>query len=362
MQCPNSNCNKRVPENVHHCPYCGEVIKKGRPSSWSVLIILVIGLAFGGGYLFWPSQTPIPPEPGNSGTATAVAKTATALGQAMATTERQLTLTAQALEGASAAQKQTATAEAKTATAEAQATATAQAETATAEAIAKASAAQKQTATAEAKTATAEAQATATARARATATAETRLTATAIAAAQEKISDTVRTNSQPITCSNEPRGIFYDIWARYKNQLGCPHQTEPIGDFWAEQPFQNGHMFWSKNAQLYLITIGGNSGTWQLFPEDDSIWKEGMPELSCNVQVPSGLVQPVRGFGGLWCTHSDIREQIGWGTDVERGFEDGIDLIQGFEGGIIFRDSDGQTRGLAYVMFWDDKSFFKENY
>lgn len=165
-----------------------------------------------------------------------------------------------------------------------------------------------------------------------------------------------------ITCSHEPRGIFYNIWTQYKNKLGCPHQIEPIGGFWAEQPFQNGHMFWSEDAQFYLITIGNKSGTWYLFPEDDSIWKEGMPQLSCEVDVPAGLFQPVRGFGGIWCSHSDIREKIGWGTDIERGFKDGIDLVQGFENGIIFRDSDGYNRGTAYVLFWEDMTFVKESY
>ncbi len=162
-------------------------------------------------------------------------------------------------------------------------------------------------------------------------------------------------------CINEPRGIFQNIWTKYKTLLGCPHQTEPIGGFWAEQPFQNGHMFWSKEAQLYLVTIGDNSGAWQLFPEDDSIWKEGMPQLSCDIQIPSGFVQPVRGFGSIWCTHSNIREAIGWGIDAERGFEGGVDLIQGFERGIIFRDSDGQTGGWVYMLF-NDGSFSKEIY
>jgi hypothetical protein len=121
-------------------------------------------------------------------------------------------------------------------------------------------------------------------------------------------------------------------------------------------------MFWSKLGQLYLIVIGTDQGTWRLFPEDESIWKEGMPPQSCQVTVPSGLVQPIRGFGGLWCAHPEIREKIGWGLSDERGFEDGVDFIQGFERGAIFRDSDGQTRGLAYVLFGDDQTYVREGY
>lgn len=166
----------------------------------------------------------------------------------------------------------------------------------------------------------------------------------------------------PVSCTNEPQGEFRRLWEKHRGQLGCPHQISPIGGFYAEQPFQNGHMFWSKDGRIYLATIGKDSGKWQLFPEDASPWKEGMPQLSCEVQVPPGLVQPVRGFGGLWCADADLREQIGWGLDVERGFEDGIDLIQGFGGGIIFRDSDGHAQGIAYVLFSDDMTFIREAY
>ena len=165
-----------------------------------------------------------------------------------------------------------------------------------------------------------------------------------------------------VSCANEPQGEFRSLWGKYKDRLGCPHQTDPISGFHAEQQFQNGHMFWSKLGGVYLITIGGNSGTWRLFFEDESPWKEGMPQTSCDVEVPPGLFQPVRGFGGLWCAHSDIREQIGWALGDEGGFQDGIDLIQGFDGGIIFRDSDGYTHGLAYVLFRDDMSFVREGY
>jgi hypothetical protein len=165
-----------------------------------------------------------------------------------------------------------------------------------------------------------------------------------------------------LSCANEPQGEFRRLWEKYKERLGCPHQIQPIGGFYAEQPFERGHMFWSKDGRLYLATIGHESGSWQIFTEDSSPWKEGMPQASCDVQVPPGLVQPIRGFGGLWCAHQGLREQIGWGLDVEKGFEAGTDLIQGFEGGLIFRDSDGQARGAAYVLFSDDMTFIKDAY
>ena len=144
--------------------------------------------------------------------------------------------------------------------------------------------------------------------------------------------------------------------------LGTYRIIEQIGIGGAEQPFQGGHMFWSQLGQLYLVVIGDNSGSWLFFPEDESPWKDGMPPISCEVEVPAGLYQPIRGFGGLWCATPYIREQIGWATDIERGFENGTDLVQGFEGGIVFRDSDGFNRGLAYILLWDDMSFMRDSY
>jgi hypothetical protein len=87
-----------------------------------------------------------------------------------------------------------------------------------------------------------------------------------------------------------------------------------------------------------------------------------MPEKSCDIPTPVGYIHPIRGFGGLWCARDDIREQIGWGLSKERGIEDGTDMIQEFEWGFIFRDSDGHSRSLAYVMVLDEGTFIKEPY
>ncbi len=76
-----------------------------------------------------------------------------------------------------------------------------------------------------------------------------------------------------------------------------------------------------------------------------------------------GLFQPLRGFGWIWCHNQTIHDRLGWAVDIERAFSPGIDLIQGFENGIIFRDSDGQTHGQAYVMFGREKGrFVREGY
>ena len=118
-------------------------------------------------------------------------------------------------------------------------------------------------------------------------------------------------------------------------------------------------MFWSEDGNFYMVTFGNDSGTWQFFPGDASIWKDGMPQYSCTIPTPGGFYHPIRGFGGLWCQHDDIRQQIGWGLKDEAGVDD---LIQEFEYGFIFRDSDGKTRRLAYILFNNEGTFIKEPY
>ncbi len=162
-----------------------------------------------------------------------------------------------------------------------------------------------------------------------------------------------------VACAQEPQGDFHTLWQRHKSRLGClksdwlPAHPNPITGFFAEQPFENGQMFWSETGDFYLVTLGSDSGTWQLFLGDTSNWPT--PYKSCEIPTPPGRFHPVRGFGGVWCTYDDIREKIGWGLKKEEGFDD---LIQEFEGGFILRDSDGSSRGLAYVLF-NDGTFIK---
>jgi hypothetical protein len=82
------------------------------------------------------------------------------------------------------------------------------------------------------------------------------------------------------------------------------------------------------------------------------VWSEGDPDHSCAAAPPPGRVQPVRGFGAAWCLLGGPSAQIGWGLSDEVGkwAGNGDPMVQDFEHGLIFRDSDGTTKGLAYVL------------
>ena len=161
-----------------------------------------------------------------------------------------------------------------------------------------------------------------------------------------------------LSCSNEPQGEFRNLWVKYQDRLGCPIQIQPLTYQSAEQPFEGGHMFWVGEINLILITIGNEQGDWVSYGDD---WDGA--NYSCPVQAPAGTIQPVRGFGWIWCREQAIGERLGGALKEEQGFSAGIDLIQGFDNGIIFRDSDGKTQGTAYIMFGKDQgTFIREPY
>jgi hypothetical protein len=159
-------------------------------------------------------------------------------------------------------------------------------------------------------------------------------------------------------CPAEPEGGFRNIWDRYRGRLGCPIQITPTDGFFAEQPFENGYMFWAELPDLFVVTIGDDKGTWYLFRVSEITWSWNFSGTSCEPDVPPGpgQVQPIRGFGGLWCAREDIREAIGFATAEEYGV--GSNLLQEFEGGAILRDS----HNFVYVLFGDDGTYIRETY
>jgi len=167
----------------------------------------------------------------------------------------------------------------------------------------------------------------------------------------------------PTPCPFAVQGLFASLWQTYRDQLGCPLYQDPklIQD--AEQPFDNGHMFWRQDTDRAYVVYekGTKSGEYQGFA---NLWSEGDPEYSCTASPPPGKVQPKRGFGAVWCDLGGPSAVIGWGLSEEAGFGPGYGdpLVQQFEQGFIFRDSDGATKGLAYVFFQSSKTFVRDSY
>ncbi|GIK40648.1 MAG: hypothetical protein BroJett011_44810 [Chloroflexota bacterium] len=126
--------------------------------------------------------------------------------------------------------------------------------------------------------------------------------------------------------------------------LGCP-RAEAMVVAAARQPFEHGLLLWRQDVNL--IYGLGPDGAW-FFTGDT--WREGDPADDPAIIPPSGLYQPVRGFGKVWRERPDLREALGWATAEETGF---IAVIQEFSGGTAWQDGERQQ----VVILWNNGSY-----
>lgn len=115
----------------------------------------------------------------------------------------------------------------------------------------------------------------------------------------------------------------------------CP---EPTQTTWAaQQPFERGFMIWMAfNETIYVFYDQGDPKTYATYPDTFEEGKD--PERDPGIVPPSGLYQPIRGFGKVWRENPKIRTKIGWATGSESGFETWQQRFQGF--------------GLHNARFW----------
>ncbi len=177
--------------------------------------------------------------------------------------------------------------------------------------------------------------------------------------------NTATPTSLPVlACSNSPGGEFAPIWNVYQAQIGCPMDVEPLYGQFAEMPFEHGHLFWMGNIDKYgeirtaIATFGGQNegdkGRWLAHQEN---WNgEGI----CPVpSPPEGLHLPDRGLAKVWCEIDGIN-QLGYAmAPKEFAPNRGISAVQNFENAVIFRDSDGNSRGLVYILFRESETYIR---
>lgn len=99
-----------------------------------------------------------------------------------------------------------------------------------------------------------------------------------------------------------------------------PFPTPTIREIYvAEQAFQRGKMFWLQpTGQIWVvIETEPGVGVWQVYEDR---FKEGDVEFDPQIVPPTGLYQPVRGFGTIWRGNPEVRDGLGWGVETELGF------------------------------------------
>ncbi len=103
----------------------------------------------------------------------------------------------------------------------------------------------------------------------------------------------------------------------------CP-LYEPSDTWAAEQPFENGRMVWLEEirGETFVtqrqILVLYDDGKYEQYQDT---WMEGQPESDPSITPPSGLYQPVRGFGKVWRETTSVRDKLGWATVPEQGFD-----------------------------------------
>jgi hypothetical protein len=144
-----------------------------------------------------------------------------------------------------------------------------------------------------------------------------------------------------------------------------------------EQTYENGRMFWvggtleerckaehdftPGSGEIWVIIFdeSGLGGDWLVFVDD---WdEENDVPYDITLDVPEGLIQPVRGFGKVWRERltDEQREAIGWATQNEVKY---VTDYRYESGGFVDAEGEFVARpGLhTLVTLGGDRVFFDE--
>ena len=125
---------------------------------------------------------------------------------------------------------------------------------------------------------------------------------------EEKNRD-IATLTIPLTCP--------DTWFFEPAPNECP-ASPPLYSWGAEEPFEHGVMLWvGEEDRIYVLYDDGGITAWDAFVDE---WDEGEPVDDPSIVPPSGLYQPIRGFGLVWREQPGVRERLGWATAPEMGY------------------------------------------
>jgi hypothetical protein len=87
-----------------------------------------------------------------------------------------------------------------------------------------------------------------------------------------------------------------------------------------------------------VIYVLFNNGTYQRF---NDTFQEGVDQASSGAQPPSGMLEPVRGFGKVWRESSGVRDTLGWAISGESGGSGQVLLFE--RGEMVYVSQAGQV-------------------
>lgn len=149
----------------------------------------------------------------------------------------------------------------------------------------------------------------------------------------------------PTTCPIPPPGGFGAVFANDPTLIqliGCPlGSTTPVNS--ASQLYQLGGMFWLQGPPPVIYALLGN-GRFQRY---DDTYNANTDPFSGGETPPSGLLEPVRGFGKVWRSYPDVRNGLGWASGDESGSTANIQLFD--RGQMVYLPQ----RGEIIIMSFD---------
>ncbi|MCL4252800.1 MAG: hypothetical protein KJ043_03360 [Anaerolineae bacterium] len=122
--------------------------------------------------------------------------------------------------------------------------------------------------------------------------------------------DTLRNPIHSITISLNCRFSWID---GHNHEWYCP-ESQPQTAQAAYQAFERGYMIWREDTDMIWV-YSSQLDTYLVRPDTyagGEILFEEMP--------PSGLYQPINGFGKVWVEDASIRQQLGWAISAEQGY------------------------------------------
>lgn len=95
-----------------------------------------------------------------------------------------------------------------------------------------------------------------------------------------------------------------------------PQEPEPIKTWAVYQQYEHGMMIWRRDNGT--ITVLYDDGSLSSYPLTYYAYLSDAPD---DLDVPDGMVLPKNGFGRVWAYLDNVRERLGWATDIETGYD-----------------------------------------
>lgn len=95
-----------------------------------------------------------------------------------------------------------------------------------------------------------------------------------------------------------------------------PQDPQPIKTWAVYQQYENGMMIWRRDiGEILVLYEDGSLGTYPL------TYYAYLSDAPNDLDVPEGRVLPKNGFGRVWAYLDNVRERLGWATDIETGYD-----------------------------------------